>query len=63
MINRLREQCLNIIYSEKQLSFDELLEKHTCVTTHERNLRFLAIKFLSPTIVLILLMKGILSES
>lgn len=68
MINHLREQCLNILYSDKQLTFEELLEKYTCVTTHERNLRFLAtetfrvIKYLSPTIVFTLLMKGILSE-
>ena len=68
MINHLREQCLNILYSDKQLTFEELLEKYTCVTTHERNLRYLAIeifrviKGLSPPIVFILLMKGILSE-
>ena len=68
MINHLREHCLNILYSDKQLTFEELLEKYTCVTTHERNLRYLAIeifrviKGLSPPIVFILLMKGILSE-
>ena len=68
MINHLREQFLNILYSDKQLRFKELLEKYTYVTTNERNLRFLAIeifrviKGLSPPIVFILLMKGILSE-
>ena len=68
MINHLREQFLNILYSDKQLRFKESLEKYTYVTTHKRNLRFLAIEIfrviqgLSPPIVFILLMKVILSE-
>ena len=42
IINRLRERCLRILYS--QLSFEELLEKDDFVSIHNRSLQFLAIE-------------------
>ena len=41
-INRLHERCLRIIYSDKQSSFEELLEKDSSVSIHQRNLQVLA---------------------
>ena len=41
-INRLHERCLRIVYSDKQSTFDELLEKDNTVSVHQRNLQFLA---------------------
>ena len=41
-INRLHERCLRIIYSDKQSSFQALLEKDGSVSIHNRNLQFLA---------------------
>ena len=56
-INRLHERCLRIIYSDKQSSFEELLEKDGCVSIPQRNLQVLATemhkvrKGLSPAII------------
>ena len=36
-INRLHERCLRIIYSDKQLSFETLLEKDGSISIHNRN--------------------------
>ena len=33
-INRLHERCLQIVYSDKQLSFETLLEKDTSVSVY-----------------------------
>ena len=41
-INRLHERCLRIIYSDKQSSFETLLEKDGSVSVHNRNLQILA---------------------
>ena len=41
-INRLHERCLRIIYCDKQSSFEELLEKDSSVSIHERNIQILA---------------------
>ena len=41
-INRLHERCLRIIYGDKQSSFEELLEKDSSVSIHERNIQVLA---------------------
>ena len=41
-INRLHERCLRIIYSDKQSSFQALLEKDGSVSIHNRNIQFLA---------------------
>ena len=41
-IDRLHERCRMIIYNDKQTSFKELLEKHSSVFVHERNVQFLA---------------------
>ena len=41
-INRLHERCLRIIYFDKQSSFEELLEKDSSVSIHERNIQILA---------------------
>ena len=41
-INWLYERCLTIIYSDKQSSFEELLEKDGSVSIHQRNLQVLA---------------------
>ena len=56
-INRLHERCLRIIYSDKQSSFEELLQKDDSVSIHQRNLQVLATeiykvrKGLSPEII------------
>ena len=41
-INRLQERCLRLMYNDKQLTFEELLEKDVSVSTHIRNLQTLA---------------------
>ena len=41
-INRLHELCLQVIYSDKQLSFETLLEKDGSVSVHNQNLQILA---------------------
>ena len=41
-INRLHEGCLRIINDNKQLPFNELLEKDSSVSIHVRNLQVLA---------------------
>ena len=42
-MNRLHENnLLRIIYGDKQSSFDELLEKDSSVSIHERNIQILA---------------------
>ena len=41
-INRLHECCLQKIYSNKQSSFETLLEKDGSVSVHNRNLQILA---------------------
>ena len=56
-INRLHEHCLWVIYSDKQSSFETLLEKGGSVSVHNRNLQILAMEMykinndLSPLIV------------
>ena len=56
-INRRSEKCLRIAYSDKTLSFEELLDRDTSVTIHTRNLQALATEMfkvyrnLSPNIV------------
>ena len=56
-INSLHERCLRIIYSDKQSSFETLLEKDSSVSVHNRNLQILATEMykikndLSPLIV------------
>ena len=41
-INRLHERCLRIIYSDKQSSFEALLEKDGSLSIHNRNIQILA---------------------
>ena len=41
-INRLHERCLRIMYSDKQSSFETLLEKDDSVSVHNQNLQILA---------------------
>ena len=41
-INRIHERYLRIIYNDKKSTFYELLEQDGFVSTHKRNLRFLA---------------------
>ena len=41
-INRLHEKCLRIVYSNKNSSFQQLLDKDGSVTMHKRNLQVLA---------------------
>ena len=43
-INTLHERCLRLIYNDKQLTFEELLEKDESVSVHIRNLHTLAIE-------------------
>ena len=40
-INRINERCLRLIYSDKQSSFETLLEKDGSVSVHNRNLQIL----------------------
>ena len=41
-INKLHERALRIVYGDKKLTFQELLEKDDSVTIHHRNLQKLA---------------------
>ena len=41
-INRLHERCLRTHYRDKQSPFEELLEKDTSVSIHEKNIQILA---------------------
>ena len=43
-INRLHERCLRLTYNDKQLNFEELLEKDDSVLIHIGNLQTLAIE-------------------
>ena len=55
--NRLHERCLRIVFSDKQSSFETLLEKDSSVSIHNRNLQILATEMykiknnLSPPII------------
>ena len=42
-MNRLRE-CLRLVYNDKQLNFEELLEKYDSASIYIRNLQILAIE-------------------
>ena len=42
--NRLHEQCLWIIYNDKQSSFEQLLNQDKSVSIHHRNIQVLAIE-------------------
>ena len=56
-ISRLHERCLGIVYNDRYLSFNELLEKDGSVSIHMRNIQILATEMyklvnnLSPTIM------------
>ena len=56
-INRLHERCLHIVFSDKQSSFETLLEKDSSISIHNRNLQILATEMykiknnLSPPII------------
>ena len=43
-ITRLHERCLRMIYSDKQSSFETLLEKDGSASIHNRNLQIRAIE-------------------
>ena len=43
-INKLHERALRLVYKEKTLTFDELLEKDKSFSVHETNLQTLAIE-------------------
>ena len=43
-INRIRKNCLRLIYNDKQLTFKELLKKDDSVSIHIKNLKTLAIE-------------------
>ena len=43
-MNRFHGRCLLIVYSDKQSSFNELLEKDDSVSIHMRNIQILATK-------------------
>ena len=42
--NRLHERYLRIIYGDRQSAFEELLEKDSSVSIHERSIQILATK-------------------
>ena len=41
-INKLHERCLNLIYSDKTSTFQELLNKDSSLSIHMRNIQTLA---------------------
>ena len=43
-INKFHEKCLRLIYNDKSLSFEDLLEKDNSVSIHHKNLQALAIE-------------------
>ena len=43
-INRLHQRCLRIVYNDKKLNFEDLLERDGPASIHHQNIRFLAIK-------------------
>ena len=43
-INKLQERALRIVYKDNTSTFQELLDKDSCVTIHQRNLQRLAIE-------------------
>ena len=43
-MNRSQERCLPLIYNDKRLPFDNLLEKDNFVSIHHRDLQALAMK-------------------
>ena len=43
-INKLHERALRLVYKEKNLTFEQLLEKDNAFTVHERNLQKLAVE-------------------
>ena len=43
-INRLHERCLRIIYNDKVSTFEQLLENHSSVSMHTKDLCFLAVE-------------------
>ena len=45
-INRIHERCLRLIYNDKILSFESLLDRDSSVSIHHRNIRLLAIEIL-----------------
>ena len=43
-INKLHERALRVVYKDKNLTFEDLLEKDQAFTIHERNLQKLAVE-------------------
>ena len=43
-INKLHERALRVVYKDKNLTFEELLQKDQAFTIHERNLQKLAVE-------------------
>ena len=43
-INLLHERCLRLIYNDRTLSFEDLLQKDRSVSIHHRNLRTIAVE-------------------
>ena len=43
-VNRFHERCLRLIYNDKQLTFEEPLQKDGSISIHIRNLQALAIE-------------------
>ena len=43
-INRLHQRCLRLIYNDKRLCFENLLESYNSVSIHHKNLQTLAIE-------------------
>ena len=43
-INKLHERALRVVYKNKNLTFEQLLEKDQGYTIHERNLQKLAVE-------------------
>ena len=43
-IKYLDERCLRLIYSDKRLSYEKILEKDNSISTHHKNIQALAIE-------------------
>ena len=48
-INKLHERCLHVIYNDKKLTFQKLLDKDKSVSIHNRNLQVLSIEMYKVT--------------
>ena len=54
-INRIPERCLHLLYNDKKLSFENILDKDKSISAHHKNLRGLHLKCIKYIVVFHLL--------